>query len=116
LTDSNTELTLVAGIYTNRFEIRFYNNTLSADEIETKKDLWLYYQKSNAQIIINNISNLVIEKVDLYDLTGKIVLSKEINADTKQITIPVSNVATGVYICNIKSVTKEKISEKIIIN
>lgn len=117
LSDANLELNLAAGLYTNRFEIRFVNSTLSLeDETVDNNNLNVFYKKTTSQIQIINQSNLVITKLELYDLSGKMIFFKEINSDSDQIIVPIISVATGIYLCKIISNTNEKSVTKLYIN
>jgi hypothetical protein len=116
LINDNLELNLIAGLYNNRFEIRFYNNTLSLeDEINQEKNLYIYYNKSLSQIIINNKSNLEIQEIELFDLSGKKVFSKKINSNINEIAIPLNHVTAAIYICTISYQEMEKNTQKLII-
>lgn len=115
LTTTMPEINLVAGNYQNRFDIRFtppglLNNT----NPEPTSSFLITYQKNNEEIVLLNNENLYIERIDLLDLSGKLIFSHQINSDASQFKIPVDNSAKGVYIALVKSTHLESKTKLII--
>lgn len=68
------------GTFNDRFEI-VYNNALSVSNPELNNNNWIVYKKDNTITIKSNGFNL--EKVEIYDLTGRLLVSKRnINSET----------------------------------
>jgi len=104
LTTTMPEISLVAGIYQNRFDIRFTSSALSNNtNLEATNSFLVTYQKNNEEIVLLNHEKLYINSLDLIDLSGKLIFSNKINSNSGQFKIPVDNIAKGVYIANIKS-------------
>lgn len=70
-----------------------------------------------ATIYVNCENNLVIESdkvlknINIYDITGKLLVSK--HTDSSQISMDISNLSSGIYIVNLSDGTSE-ISKKIV--
>jgi hypothetical protein len=104
LTTTMPEINLVAGNYQNRFDIRFTPPSLLNNiNPEPTSSFLITYQKNNEEIVLLNKENLYIERIDLIDLSGKLIFSNQINSNASQFKIPVENLAKGLYIANIKS-------------
>ncbi|PXY38657.1 hypothetical protein DMB65_21840, partial [Flavobacterium cheongpyeongense] len=75
LTASNYTFTTKAGTFNNRFVLRYTNKTLGTGDFETEADaVWVVIQNKN--ITVNStVEN--IEKVFIYDITGKQLYQKE---------------------------------------
>jgi hypothetical protein len=115
LTITMPEINLVAGNYQNRFDIRFTPpEVLHNSNPEVTSSFLLTYQKSNEQIVLMNYKNLFINSIDVFDLSGKLVFSKQINSDSSQFKIPIDSMAKAVYIATIKSTTLETKTKLII--
>lgn len=103
LTDANANLTLQAGLYENRFYIRFLSQTLSLNENETWSNINVIYDSNNSQFIITNPNQSHIARAQLVDLTGKTIWINSIGLRDTQITIPSLHLSTGIYILNLHS-------------
>ena len=86
----------------------FQNNALSLEE--NNKDLFLVYPNPSSKSF-NIKTDLQISKIKLYDILGKLILSKEENTNV----IDVQNLKTGLYILNIEANTTI-VTKKVFIN
>lgn len=103
---------LEAGVFENRFSLRFLNTTLDLSE-NTLENNFSIYVDGNNQIVINNKLKQNIDQVELYTILGQKVLHSNTNTDA--ITINASGFATGTYILKMYS-NDEFVSRKIILN
>ena len=98
------QINLVAGNYPNRFDIRFIPpNLLNNNSIDEMDFLSLFYNKKNAEVVLNNQDNLYIETIDFVDISGKVVFSKQLNSTSDLFKIPVNSIAQGVYIAVVRT-------------
>ncbi|MCI9844381.1 calcium-binding protein [Flavobacterium pectinovorum] len=68
------------GVFNNRFVLKFTNKNLNLAQIQPERNrIWVYKKKE--QIIIESEESL-IQKVQIYDLTGKLVLEQNSNQNT----------------------------------
>ncbi|WP_313377015.1 S8 family peptidase [Chishuiella sp.] len=79
--------------------------SLATNDVVSKSNLIVY--PTLAKDIVNIKTDNTIEKVQLYDISGKLI------STTKSNSINVSSLSSGVYIINIKT-DKEVVSKKII--
>lgn len=99
------EINLNAGNYLNRFDIRFeQTGSLNNTNPDILNSFAVIYEKKNEEIVIINQENLYIKAFELFDLSGKLVISKNIDSDINQFKIPIDNIAKGLYLVNIKSI------------
>ena len=81
----------------------------------SKQELTLFPNPSSTGIFTVDFGNTINQTtVTVYDVVGKIILTKEINSINKQ-SIDISNQANGIYFVNIKN-DKSIVTRKIIIN
>ena len=67
-------------------------------------------------VINNNLLELTVEKVTLFNILGQSVATWKVeNQEQQNIQIPIKSVNAGVYIAKIKT-SNDTISKKIIIN
>ncbi|WP_218133011.1 LamG-like jellyroll fold domain-containing protein [Flavobacterium gillisiae] len=115
LRESDFEISLDIGEYNKRFFLRFTGKTLNQDT-KIENGLYVYYSDENENLIIkNNIVNLLVNEVSLFNILGQTISNWEIeNKDQTQIVLPVKNISTGIYIVKMKT-TNGELSKKIII-
>lgn len=64
---------------------------------------------------ITNINNILTKQIRIYDITGKLVLTKDINENKDSYTISVEKIKSGIYIIELKDNNGKKFSSKLII-
>lgn len=96
-----------------RFYLRFSNASLGTAEIHLNQ-LNIYNNTSQKTIVISGViqSNT---KAKLYDLNGRLILSKDLNPKSNNQVIDVSDVSIGVFILQLENSGNEKVTKKIII-
>ncbi|WP_196887889.1 T9SS type A sorting domain-containing protein [Aureivirga sp. CE67] len=102
LTDQRFEYFLEEGVYENRFKIVFKpSENLGVEEGVVEKSQ-LYFSNDTNEIIIK--SNKNIDKVELYNLLGQRIFTKEISMKQNNYRIKVSEtISEGVYIVKLSS-------------
>jgi hypothetical protein len=116
------EVTLPVGVNNTRFSLRFKDQSLPPDkalsvEEKTKvSDIKIaHIQSSNTIIINNNLPDVVVEKVTLFNILGQSVANWKIeNQDQQNIQLPIKKMSSGVYVAKIKTSNGE-MNKKIII-
>lgn len=89
-----------------RFSLRFTDKTLGVDTYNYKDITILYTQNNNTLTINNKKTDMVVEKVTVFNIIGQAIGTWKVdNQDQKNIQIPFNNSSTGVYIAKIKTTT-----------
>ena len=92
------------GIFNNRFEIVYRANSLSVSNPELNNN-WIVYKNDNLINIKSNGFN--IEKVEIYDLTGRLLMSeRNINSETFSCT---ANFAQQVLLVKVNDTLVKKV-------
>lgn len=100
--------TETSGEWANLGDMQFVFNLVCDDELstdETSDNQSLKYFPNPVKDILNITNDKNIQKVEIVDITGKQVFSKEINAKNAQ--IKVDNLAKGIYI--VKTISEGKV-------
>jgi hypothetical protein len=107
MTPSNNQLTTFSGSKIWFDDISFiYNTVTSTKEIESDKSAKVYCFEKNLYVNLGT-KGLEQSTIDVYDVTGKIVLSQKIDNSSLQ-TIDVSGLKTGIYIYKISGKSEGK--------
>mgnify|MGYP003669765935 FL=1 len=115
LKNQDFEVNLESGLYTNRFEITF-NNTVLSNTDETFKNLKIFQNNRTAQLKLLNTKNLEIESFNLYDISGKLVMSERISSSKRKYTFSTKSLSTGIYIVKIELQDRNIFSKKIVVS
>ncbi|WP_432221053.1 T9SS type A sorting domain-containing protein [Flavobacterium sp. TMP13] len=108
-------LNIPAGVYTDRFTLTFSNSTLGTTE-NTQQQLVIYQDNYNRSLKVTNPNAIDLQSFQLYDLTGKRLLSKtKLGSDTN-FEFSTSAYSDGVYIVEFLTTNNEKITQKILIS
>ncbi len=110
---TNFEIFLNAGNYDGRFELAFKNSTLGSEQLSLNHVSTFYNPLAHAVIILNG-QQQNLEKINLYSLTGQVVLSQKLMRNDVKITIPV-RLTTGVYLAKIISEDQKVYTTKLLI-
>ncbi|MCU0350340.1 MAG: hypothetical protein MUF43_05845 [Flavobacterium sp.] len=70
------EVTLSSGVENSRYEITFTNTTLSNPDF-SNESLAVFQDNTNKNLVISNELNKEINSIQLYDVTGKLVISEK---------------------------------------
>lgn len=109
LKQSPYNFTSGVGTFNDRFVLRYNNTTLGTNNPDNIKGLISYIQ--NGKITIQ--SSVSISKVELYDMTGKLIFDNELNVTNKDFEAPFL-FAEGIYIAKISLSDGTKTSRKLI--
>jgi LEA14-like dessication related protein len=111
------EVDMPIGVNNTRFSLRFTDKTLKVDNNTINNDIQIkHIQNGNMLVINNNLLELTVEKVTLFNILGQSVATWKIeNQEQQNIQIPIKSISAGVYIAKIKT-SNGNMSKKIIIN
>lgn len=118
ITDANFDIELPQGTFNNRFSLRFIAGpALSNSTFNLYDGIIVAYTSVNDMLNIkNNLTDVTVEKVILYNLLGQSISEWDVaNEDQQNILLPINNLSTGTYIAKIKT-DKGESSKKIILN
>jgi endonuclease I len=82
----------------------------------TANDFSIYPNPTNADLVYINKGNNTINNLELYSISGKLILSKKINTSHSTITLEnLNSVASGMYLLKIQT-DKNTVIKKLVIN
>ena len=88
---------LTEGMYTDRFEIVFQNQSLSIEEFSSD-DFLIIQDNNSSQLTLLNPNQLQVKAVSLLDVSGKLIFN-EMNLNTQdKYYFSTRNFSDGVYI------------------
>jgi hypothetical protein len=110
-------INLPAGENANRFEVTFKNfdvlanenNNASADSFE------VFQNNKNAMLTIVNTLGKEVVNCEVYDVTGKLVITKKNLGKNNLIELPTNALSDGVYIVTLKTADAISVEKKIIV-
>ncbi len=122
-TQNNSFTLLNDGVYTfkptadlnnaDRFNLHYSSKTLSLENVQSNDNLQIYTTVSPKTVVIKG-SLTKAATANLYDIQGRLVMSKILNPNNDKNTMDISNVGTGIYLVKIKNDNEVK-TQKIII-
>ncbi len=108
------QVSVAAGIYIDRFKIAFDSQTLGT-AVGSKSSLTLYQENKSRTLKALNPNHLKFRSFNLYDMTGKTVLTKKELPQEQVYSFSTAGLSSGVYIAVFLTDENEKITQKIII-
>ena len=98
LRQQDYQLNLPIGSYATRFEITFEEaNTLSTDEF-AENNFNVLQNNTISELVVLNPNNLDINTIELYDISGKLVFSKQVKNTNTRLSYSTKNLSDGVYL------------------
>lgn len=92
-----------------------WGSVLAVDDY-TANDFSIYPNPTNADLVYINKGNNTIKNLELYSISGKLILSKKINMSHSTITLDnLNTVASGMYLLKIQT-DKNTVIKKLVIN
>ncbi len=119
IVNNSLDITLPKGDYNDRFEIVFKNSKqVLADNniIKSSQTLDAYQNNNNKLFVINNPNAIQVKSLSIFDITGKVIFSKNNIGNVSQYTYPTNSLETGTYIIKIETENNINLNKKIIIN
>lgn len=110
------EIAVEPGIYLDRFKITFKNQATLGTGNEIIKHFFISQDNSSSNLKVFNPNNLTLKSFTLYDVLGKIVLSKKDLGTDQNYIFSTSGLSNGVYITEFLTINNERFIKKIIIS
>ncbi len=111
------EISLPAGVYTNRFEVTFKSeNVVLSTTTEVANSFQVYQNNEQGMLTLFNSLNKDVKSVRLYDITGKLVLDKLNLGTATRYEIPTSNITDGVYVLKLSTTDNYVVDKKVAIS
>ena len=107
------DMTLPAGDNKTQFEVTFKNTTLSTPLEDVDAMFVVAQNNENEALILYNTQNKDITSLELYDVTGKLIIKKENIGTVSEYKISTSSYSTGVYVVKLATNDNLSISKKI---
>lgn len=111
--DKDGEL-YVAGI-TNGIIYKIIDSSLGLNDFN-KKGLSFYPNPAKTEIFITNSSEMTLSKVNIYDFTGKLVLTKTIENNGSIPSVNIAVLSGGLYIIAFQDITGNQYQSKLIVD
>ncbi len=109
-------LDLPAGKNNTQFEITFKKNTtLGVGEL-ANDDFTVYHKNSTKNIIIENPKGLDLSLCNVYDITGKLIFSKDKLGNSVSHQLPTNGLADGIYVLKLQTADNASIGKKIVVS
>ncbi len=116
ITENTFEVNMPAGTNNSRFEITFLpSSVLSTDSI-TIKDFNVLQNNETSLLTILNPKSIDLKEVSLYDIAGKLILSKNKLGNDKSYQISTSSISDAIYVVKVITANGEIQGKKILIN
>jgi len=110
--DINGEL-YVAGL-SNGIVYKMIDTSLETPDFQ-KNGLTLFPNPAKESIVIKNANMLHLDQINIYDLTGKLMLAHKVN-NLDFITVPIQNLTSGLYFIVIVNKDGNNYRTKLIVN
>lgn len=114
LLESDFEITLPQGVYNDRFKITFKKNS-NVSNSGAEATLSISQNNKTQMATIFNVSELNLQSINVFDITGKITYQKESIGDFSSFSFSTLNFSEGVYIIAAEDANHKKFTKKIIV-
>lgn len=114
--NGNYEVTVNAGVYNDRFQVAFLDQTLGVEENSELGNFIIYQDNVSKNIKASNPNSLAIKSFTLYDITGKTVLSKKDLKTDSNYNFSTIGLSYGIYIAEFLTEDNQKLTKKVLIS
>lgn len=109
------EVTIAPGVYTDRFKITFTSQALGVGDV-VKTNFFVMQDNKNQFLKASNLDLKNLKSFRLYDILGRIVLSKDNLGTDENYNFSTTGLSDGVYVATFITFENEKITQKIIVS
>ena len=109
------QVTVAPGVYVDRFKITFTSETLGVSDI-VEKQFIIFQDNSKNSLKASNPNNIAIKSFKLYDMLGKVVLSKNNLGADSNFSFSTNGLSHGIYIVEFLTTDNEKLTQKVVIS
>lgn len=110
--NSEYQLTLPSGVYNTRFKITFRQESLTV-----KKDISslfnVFQNNDKSMLTITNPSSIALKSVEVYDISGKVMLSKQGLGSDANYEFNTAPLAQGIYIVKLITGANQELVKKV---
>jgi hypothetical protein len=110
------EVAVPKGTYSDRFKITFIDEKKLNTKDLTKPTFTINQNNTDQKLMISNTTQVDIKSVIVYDMLGRIILSKEILGNNQHYYFSTSGLSSGIYIVELLTVDTLKTIQKVIIS
>lgn len=115
LRDSDYEIYLPAGEYTDRYEIVFHvPGSLSASDNEIDQ-ISFYYAMNRNKVVVLNPTNIELKSIEFFNIAGQSVYENDKLWEGSYNEYKIHNLSTGAYIMKLNTIDNYVITKKIIV-
>ncbi|HNP32872.1 MAG TPA: PQQ-dependent sugar dehydrogenase [Flavobacterium sp.] len=94
---------------------KLVDTSLSVSEFE-RSGFSLYPNPAKTEIFIKNKTEKILSKVSIFDLTGKLVLTKAVENNETNPSVNIAALSNGLYLVSVEDFTGSKYQSKLIVN
>ncbi|SHH88997.1 T9SS type A sorting domain-containing protein [Flavobacterium defluvii] len=109
------EAVVDSGKDTERFKITFTQETLVTNNA-VRSNFFISQDNKNQVLNATNLNNAIMKSFKLYNILGKVVISKDNLGAEQYFSFPTSGLSAGIYIATFTTADSEKITRKVIIS
>jgi hypothetical protein len=110
------EVAVLKGTYNDRFNITFIDEKKLNTKDLTKSKFTIIQNNTDEKLTISNTDQIEIKSVVVYDMLGRIILSKEILGNNQYYYFSTSGLSSGIYIVELLTIDALKTIQKVIIS
>jgi hypothetical protein len=114
--DEFYNISLPAGTYADRFQIRFQNQPLSIVDNQSNNGLVVSHNNNQELLTLHNLNLLVIDELTIYDLSGRKILGEKKLGSNHTYQFSTQNFQSAAYLIYIKTGNNLTFKDKIIKN
>ncbi len=110
-------ITLPPGNVKDRFEITFKNATaLSTNDSVLAENLTVFQNNKNSMLTVKNSTGIALKSFELYDISGKVILSKNKLGSELVYEYSTATLSEGVYVAKLITETNQVIATKVVVS
>ena len=109
------QVTVSPGSYSERFKITFTSETLGVPDVAGKQFI-IFQDNSKNTLKASNPNNIAMKSFKMYDMLGKVVLSKDNLGTESNFSFSTSGLSYGIYIVEFLTTDNEKLTQKVVIS
>lgn len=110
--NSEYQVTLPSGVHNTRFKITFRQAPLSVKE-DISALFNVFQNNEKSLLIINNPNTIALKSVEVYDISGKVMMSKSGLGSDSTYELNTATLAQGVYIVKLITGTNQEMVKKV---
>jgi hypothetical protein len=110
------EVAVLKGTYNDRFKITFIDEKKLNTKNLTNPKFTINQNNTDEKLMISNTNQVEIKSVIVYDILGRVILSKETLGNNQHYYFSTNGLSSGIYIVELLTIDALKTTQKIIIS